>query len=153
MNKNLFSILVILMSLSLIGIIFVQAYYINYSLETKEDQFAFNVKKVLSYTSNQVTDIEYKKYVIALNALIARGQEPDTSAIRSIRVYKQNKDANQIVVYDTGGAQIFTKYVSIAFLLLTIYYYKTKPFVRGSLYKLMLKFQVEIPILGVLAQE
>ena len=102
MNKKLFSILVILMSLSLIGIIFVQAYYINYSLETKEDQFAFNVKKVLSYASNQVTDIEYNKYVIALNAMIARGQEPDTSAIRSIRVYKQNKNINQIVVYDTG---------------------------------------------------
>ena len=102
MNKKLFSILVILMSLSLIGIIFVQAYYINYSLETKEDQFAFNVKKVLSYASNQVTEIEYKKYVTALNAMIARGQEPDTSAIRSIRVYKQNKNINQIVVYDTG---------------------------------------------------
>ena len=102
MNKKLFSVLVILMSLSLIGIIFVQAYYINYSLETKEDQFAFNVKKVLSYASNEVTDIEYSKYVIALNALIARGQEPDTSALRSIRVYKQNKDADQIIVYDTG---------------------------------------------------
>ncbi len=102
MNRKLFSILVILMSLSLIGIIFVQAYYINYSLETKEDQFAFNVKKVLSYASNQVTDIEYNKYVTALNAMIARGQEPDTSAIRSIRVYKQNKNINQIVVYDTG---------------------------------------------------
>ncbi|MDA8591797.1 HAMP domain-containing histidine kinase, partial [Flavobacteriaceae bacterium] len=60
------------------------------------------VKKVLSYASNQVTDIEYNKYVIALNAMIARGQEPDTSAIRSIRVYKQNKNINQIVVYDTG---------------------------------------------------
>ena len=102
MNKKLFSVLVILMSLSLIGIIFVQAYYINYSLETKEDQFAFNVKKVLSYASSEVADIEYSKYVIALNALIARGQEPDTSAIRSIRVYKQNKDADQIIVYDTG---------------------------------------------------
>ena len=37
-NKNIFSILVILMSLSLIGIIFVQAYYINNILKTKEEQ-------------------------------------------------------------------------------------------------------------------
>ena len=102
MNKKIFFPLIIIMTFALIGIIFVQAYYINYSLETKEDQFAFNVKKILSYASNQVTDIEYKKYVIALNAMIARGQEPDTSAIRSIRVYRQNKDINQIVVYDTG---------------------------------------------------
>ena len=38
-NKNIFSILVILMSLSLIGIIFVQAYYINNILKTKEEQY------------------------------------------------------------------------------------------------------------------
>ena len=40
-NKNLFSVLVILMSLSLIGIIFVQAYYINNILKTKEEQDIF----------------------------------------------------------------------------------------------------------------
>ena len=38
MNKKLFSILVILMSLSLIGIIFVQAYYINNILKNKEQE-------------------------------------------------------------------------------------------------------------------
>ena len=38
MNKNIFSILVILMSLSLIGIIFVQAYYINNTLKADEEQ-------------------------------------------------------------------------------------------------------------------
>lgn len=38
MNKKLFSILVILMSLSLIGIIFVQAYYINSILKNKEQE-------------------------------------------------------------------------------------------------------------------
>ena len=38
MNKKIFSILVILMSLSLIGIIFVQAYYINNILKNKEQE-------------------------------------------------------------------------------------------------------------------
>ena len=38
MNKKFFSILVILMSFSLIGIIFVQAYYINNILQTKKEQ-------------------------------------------------------------------------------------------------------------------
>tara|TARA_B100000900_G_scaffold411067_1_gene430037 strand:- start:616 stop:1518 length:903 start_codon:yes stop_codon:yes gene_type:complete len=38
MGKRFFSILVILMSLSLIGIIFVQAYYINNILQTKKEQ-------------------------------------------------------------------------------------------------------------------
>ena len=60
MNKKLFTLLVILMSLSLIGIIFVQAYYINNSLETKEEQFTFNVKKALTYTTNQVAILSIK---------------------------------------------------------------------------------------------
>jgi len=38
MDKKIFSILVILMSFSLIGLIFVQAYYINNILQTKKEQ-------------------------------------------------------------------------------------------------------------------
>lgn len=113
MNKKLFSILVILMSLSLIGIIFVQAYYINNTLKTKEDQFSFNVKKALTYTSNQIADMEYRKYVMALNALIARGQEPDSIALRNLTIYKQQNNKDQIVVYDTGVTEENYKIASI----------------------------------------
>ena len=102
MNKKLFTLLVILMSLSLIGIMFVQAYFINNSLETKEDQFSFNVKKALNYTTSQIADNEYKKYVKALNKIISEGIEPDTTAIRNITVYKQDNLTNQIIVYNTG---------------------------------------------------
>lgn len=102
MNKKFFTLLVILMSLSLIGIIFVQAYFINNSLATKEDQFTFNVKKALNYTTNQIADNEYKKYVKALNKIISDGIEPDTTAIRNITVYKQDNLTNQIIVYNTG---------------------------------------------------
>jgi len=102
MNKKLFTLLVILMSLSLIGIIFIQAYFINSSLETKEDQFTFNVKKALSYTTTQIADNEYKKYVKALNKIISEGIDPDTTAIRNITIYKQDNLNNQIIVYNTG---------------------------------------------------
>ena len=102
MNKKFFTLLVILMSLSLIGIIFVQAYFINNSLVTKEDQFTFNVKKALNYTTNQIADNEYKKYVKALNKIISDGIEPDTTAIRNITVYKQDNLTNQIIIYNTG---------------------------------------------------
>ena len=102
MNKKLFTLLVILMSLSLIGIIFIQAYFINSSLETKEDQFTFNVKKALSYTTTQIADNEYKKYVKALNKIISEGIDPDTTALRNITIYKQDNLNNQIIVYNTG---------------------------------------------------
>ena len=42
------------MSLSLIGIIFVQGYWISNSIETKRGQFAFSAKQVLSAVSSKV---------------------------------------------------------------------------------------------------
>jgi two-component system, OmpR family, phosphate regulon sensor histidine kinase PhoR len=94
--------MVILMSLSLVGIIFVQAYYINNTIENEEEQFTFNVKKALSYASNKVVEIEYEKYVYELNQIFAKGEIPDTTALRSITVYKQDDNTNQIIIYNTG---------------------------------------------------
>lgn len=102
MNKKLFVLLVILMSLSLVGIIFVQAYYIVNTLENEEEQFTFNVKKALTYTSNKVVEIEYRKYVNELKKMLARGVVPDSTALSSIMVQRQNDDTNQIIIYNTG---------------------------------------------------
>ena len=94
--------LTILMSLSLIGIILVQAYYINNSVKNKEEQFTFNVKKALTYTSNAVEEREYKKYVEELEELLAIGVQPDSTAIRSITVFRQVDNANEIIIYNNG---------------------------------------------------
>ena len=50
------------MSLSLIGIIFVQAYYINDSVKNERERFTFNVKKALSYVSNAIEEKELDTY-------------------------------------------------------------------------------------------
>ena len=47
-------LLVVLMSLSLVGIIFVQARYISDSVKNEEQQFTFNVKKALSFVSKDI---------------------------------------------------------------------------------------------------
>ena len=104
MGKKLFVLLVILMSLSLVGIIFVQAYFINNTFKNEEEQFTFNVKKALTYTSDKAVKLEYEKYVDELKKLLAQGTVPDSTDLRSIMVYKQNESANQIVVYNTGRA-------------------------------------------------
>ena len=90
------------MSLSLVGIIFVQAYFINNTFKNEEEQFTFNVKKALTYTSNRVVELEYEKYVNELKKLLAQGTVPDSTDLRSILVYKQNENANQVVVFNTG---------------------------------------------------
>ncbi|KAG1647540.1 Sensor protein RprX [Nymphon striatum] len=62
MNKKLFVLLVILMSLSLIGIIFVQFYWIKQSVEDKEEQFSNAVTEVLNKVTNKIEVRERKNY-------------------------------------------------------------------------------------------
>jgi two-component system, OmpR family, phosphate regulon sensor histidine kinase PhoR len=47
MNKLFFRLLVVLMSLSLIGIILVQVYWFNTSFKNNDEQFKFHVKQVI----------------------------------------------------------------------------------------------------------
>jgi two-component system phosphate regulon sensor histidine kinase PhoR len=90
------------MSLSLIGIIFVQGYYINNTVKNEQQQFTFNVKKVLIDASNQIEDNEYRKYVHEFNQILAKGGVPDATALRSITVTKQDDINNQIIIFNTG---------------------------------------------------
>ena len=62
MNKRLFVLLVILMSLSLIGIIFVQGYWIKKSVEDREDQFSNSVSQVLDKVTDLITRRERNDY-------------------------------------------------------------------------------------------
>ena len=62
MSKKLFIFLVILMSLSLVGIVFVQGYFIDKSFKNEEERFSLSVRRALAYTSERVTEIEYNKY-------------------------------------------------------------------------------------------
>ena len=72
MSKKLFVLLVVLMSLSLIGIIFVQAYYINNTVKNEQEQFTFNVKRALSLTSSAIQESEYREYVHRFQEFMAR---------------------------------------------------------------------------------
>ena len=86
------------MSLSLIGIIFVQAYYINGSVKNEKERFRFNVNKVLNYVSNTIEKREYSEYVYTLQGLISQGVEVDTSVIRNLYIIKEDFDSKETVV-------------------------------------------------------
>ena len=62
MNKRLFVLLVILMSLSLIGIISVQLYWIKRSVEDKEEQFSNIVAEVLNRVTDNIETREINNY-------------------------------------------------------------------------------------------
>ena len=99
MSKKIFILLVLLMSLSLIGIIFVQAFYIKNSVKNEEEQFALNVKRALIDVSNTIEDREYREYVFKLQDLMARGVKVDTSAIRNLYVRQDDIDSNETLIY------------------------------------------------------
>ncbi|WP_044398634.1 sensor histidine kinase KdpD [Lacinutrix sp. Hel_I_90] len=104
MSKKVFFVLVILMSLSLIGIIFVQAYYIKNSISTKEDQFTFNVKKTLSYVAENIEKEDFRDHVIKLKREIESGKviKIDTTAISSLYIREYNNETNQTSTYRNG---------------------------------------------------
>jgi len=103
MSKKLFVLLVVLMSLSLIGIIFVQAYYINNTVENKQEQFTFNVKNALKYASSAIEENEYRDFVFKIQDLMLRkGVQIDTTDIRNLIVLQDDVDSNETLIYRNG---------------------------------------------------
>lgn len=103
------------MSLSLIGIIFVQAYYINGSVKNEKERFRFNVNKVLNYVSNTIEKREYSEYVYTLQGLISQGVEVDTSVIRNLYIIKEDFDSKETIVYRNGTLEENYKFNSSIF--------------------------------------
>ncbi|MEN3322433.1 HAMP domain-containing sensor histidine kinase [Mariniflexile soesokkakense] len=115
MSKKIFVLLILLMSLSLIGIIFVQAYYISGSVKNEKERFRFNVNKVLNYVSNTIEKREYSEYVYKLQDLISQGVKVDTAAIRNLYIIKEDFDSKETVVYRSGTLEENYKFNSSIF--------------------------------------
>ena len=67
------------MSLSLIGIIFVQGYWINNTVENNEEQFSFNAKQILISVSNGIQYREFEEMFFPLREIIHSIEEPDNN--------------------------------------------------------------------------
>lgn len=115
MNKKIFILLVLLMSLSLIGIIFVQAYYINGSVNNEKERFKFNVNKALSYVSNTLENKEKAEYVYKLQDLMSQGVTVDTAAIRNLYIVQEDFDSRETIVYRSGTLEENYKFNSSIF--------------------------------------
>ena len=98
MSKRIFVLLVILMSLSLIGIIFVQAYYIKGAVKNERDRFTFNVKKTLSYVSNSIGDKELERYFEKYQSL-DNEKKVDSTAVSQLFIYQQNNSTKETLIY------------------------------------------------------
>ncbi|WGK64884.1 sensor histidine kinase [Croceiramulus getboli] len=102
MNRRLFVFLVVLMSLSLIGIIFVQGYWISNSVETKREQFAFNAKQVLISTANKIQNQELEEYYYPLRAMADSIGIPDDISIQELFLIEEDSVSNQTYLYSNS---------------------------------------------------
>ncbi|MGG5487364.1 sensor histidine kinase [Gaetbulibacter sp. PBL-D1] len=115
MGKKLFILMVVLMSLSLIGIIFVQAYFINNTLINEKNQFTLNVKRSLSFVSKAIEDKEFAVFDKKLQEFIEKGGKPDTTALSEIILKYQDNANNETVIFRNGILEESYKIPSLFF--------------------------------------
>ncbi|GMN09110.1 HAMP domain-containing sensor histidine kinase [Croceitalea sp. MTPC9] len=101
MNKKRFVLLVILMSLSLIGIISVQVYWIKQSVEDKEEQFSNAVEDVLDKVADRVESRERKDYMERVVNADSIGV-PKSEKLRSILFVDRDVNSDELMFYSHG---------------------------------------------------
>jgi len=102
MNKKLFTLLIALMSLSLLGIIFVQGYWINNSYQTKEDQFKFNVTQTLISVATQIQLREIQDYYEVYKGLVDSIETPDNVSFSELIYTTTNEKNNETYIFSDG---------------------------------------------------
>lgn len=103
MNKFVFRLLVLLMSISLLGIIFVQVYWFNTSLEKSEEQFKFHIKQVLGNVAEKLQkQEEYAFYSKGENRKKNIGKEPQKSDLLEYGYYQRNAKTNETIIYSNS---------------------------------------------------
>lgn len=104
MNKKLFILLIVLMSLSLIGIIAVQGYWIKNTVESKEEHFSYTAEQILSRVANQIQEREIENYYFALLEVVENDsmQNPTPAQISEIFSVHKDKDGDETFLYSEG---------------------------------------------------
>ncbi|WP_297762246.1 HAMP domain-containing sensor histidine kinase [uncultured Muriicola sp.] len=102
MNKRLFVFLVILMSLSLIGIISVQLYWIKRSVDDKEEQFSNAIAEVLNRVTDKIEEREMRDYSDRFLSLKDSLGEFKSSNLSNIFFIDRDINSNEILFYSHG---------------------------------------------------
>jgi len=102
MSKKLFALLIVLMTLSLLGIIFVQGYWISNAYQTKQDQFTLNIRQVLFSTSKNIQDTELEYYYNLYNNLIDSNNTADNISLSELMYKTRNDNTNETFIYSDG---------------------------------------------------
>ena len=103
MNKLFFRLLVVLMTLSLIGIVLVQVYWFNTSFKNNEEQFRFHVKQVIGNVADRLEKEEAFSFIDKYKKLKdSIGKEPQKSDFLEFGYYQRNSRTNETIIYSNN---------------------------------------------------
>ena len=104
MSKKVFIFLLVLMSVSLIGIIFIQYFFILKNYEENNKQFSINVNYVLEETTSDIERNEFRKYVRKFRDLVANEAllDVDTLSIQNLIIIDENPEKRETIIYKNG---------------------------------------------------
>lgn len=102
MSKKVFIFLLFMMSISLIGIIFIQSFFIIQNYEGNNSQFTSNVNYVLNQTSSMTERIEFRRYVKKFRDLINSETKVDTTSIKNLYIINEDPKNRETIVYRNG---------------------------------------------------
>ncbi|MFT4851382.1 MAG: two-component system phosphate regulon sensor histidine kinase PhoR, partial [Sediminicola sp.] len=105
MTKKLFALLIALMTLSLLGIIFVQGYWISNSYRTNDEQFSINVKQILTTTSRSIQRGEIDYYFDLYDKLISDYDSPESVTINELMYKINTENSEETIIYSDGILQ------------------------------------------------
>ena len=94
--------LISLMTLSLLGIIFVQGYWIKNSYETREDQFTLNVRQLLISVSKEIQLDEIEKYYDVYSGIIDTIAVPDQASFSELIYTITNNRNDETFIFSDG---------------------------------------------------
>ena len=103
MNKKIYFTLIFIMSIALIGIILVQAFWIKTTLDNKEEQFSLNINQALKSVSEQIQSRELRDYLAVYQKLVDSIGSPKESQLTAVFKYvDRNENTNQTYIYSHG---------------------------------------------------
>ena len=127
------------MSLSLIGIIFVQGFWIKNTVESKEEQFSFNAKQILRRVANEIENNELEIYYFAMQDVVdSLGMQSDSSILNEVFEVERDEYSNDVNISSQGIVEEDYK-LSTAFLDASIDTVRFKELLNSKVSRLVKK--------------
>ena len=103
MKKSYFIFLVGFMILCVTGIILVQWYFINTTIQNRDQEFSLAVKQSLNSVSNDIQENELRHYIQTFEKLKDSIGKPDTTQLRNFFLFYDSEDESNLSSLFTFG--------------------------------------------------